>query len=55
MRGFSHKEGVDYEEDFSLVARYTSIMNIIYLDSTMGWRLHQMNVKTAFLNGVIEE
>jgi hypothetical protein len=54
-RGFSQKEGEYYDETFALVARYTSIRAIIYLASSMGWRLHQMDVKTAFLNGVIEE
>ena len=54
-RGFSQKEGVDYEEMFSLVAHYTSIRTIIALASTMGWRLHYMDVKTTFLNGEVEE
>jgi hypothetical protein len=54
-RGFSQVEGIDYEETFSLVSRYTSIQTIISLASTMGWRLHQMDVKTSFLNGEIEE
>jgi hypothetical protein len=54
-RGFSQKEGIDYEETFALVARYTSIRTIIALAVKMKWKLHQMNVKTAFLNGVIEE
>ena len=54
-RGFSRKEGVDYDETFDLVARYISIRTIIALASTMGWRLHQMDVKTSFLNGEIEE
>ena len=54
-RGFSQKEGVDYDEMFAPVARYTSIRAIIALASAMGWRLHQMDVKTTFLNGEIEE
>jgi hypothetical protein len=54
-RGFSQVEGIDYEETFSLVARYTSIWMIISLASAMGWRLHQMDVKTSFLNEEIEE
>jgi hypothetical protein len=54
-RGFSQVEGIDYEETFSLVARYTSIRTIIALATSMGWRLLQMDVKTAFLNGEIEE
>jgi hypothetical protein len=54
-RGFSQKEGVDYEEAFSLVARYASIRVVMSLVSFMGWRIHHMVVKTTFLNGIIEE
>jgi hypothetical protein len=48
-------EGIDYEETFPPVARYTSIQTIIALASALGWRLHQMDMKTTFLNGEIEE
>jgi hypothetical protein len=54
-RGFSQKECIDYEETFVLVARYTSIRTIIALAAKMKWKLHQIDVKTAFLNGVIKE
>ena len=54
-RGFSQKEGIDYEKTFTLVARYTSIRAIMALTSMMKWDLHYIDVKTAFLNGVIEE
>ena len=54
-RGFYKKEGIDYEETFDHVARYTSIRTIIALVAKMKWKLHQMDVKTNFLNGVIEE
>jgi hypothetical protein len=54
-RGFSQKEHIDYEETFSPVSRYTSIRTIIALTTKMKWKLHQMDVKTTFLNGVIEE
>jgi hypothetical protein len=54
-RGFSQVEGIDYEETFAHVARYTSIRTIISLVASMGWRLHQMYVKTSFINGEIEE
>jgi hypothetical protein len=54
-RGFSQKEGIDYEETFTPVARYTSIRTIIALAAKMKWKLHQMDVKTAFLNGVVED
>ena len=51
-RGFSQKEGIYYEETFAPVARYTSIILVLAL---MKWKIHQMDVKTTFLNGVVEE
>jgi hypothetical protein len=54
-RGFTQKEGIDYEETFSPVAKYTAIRTIIALASVLGWKLHQMDVKTTFLNGKIEQ
>jgi len=54
-KGFSQVEGIDYEETFAPVARYSSIRSILSLSSQMGWKIHQMDVKTAFLNGLIEE
>jgi hypothetical protein len=54
-RGFSQKDDIDYEETFTPMARYTSIETIIALAAKMKWKLHQMDVKTDFLNGVIEE
>jgi hypothetical protein len=53
--GFSHKEGIAYEETFTPMARYTLIRTIIALATKMKWKLHQMDVKTTFLNGVIKE
>jgi hypothetical protein len=53
--GFSQVEGVDYDETIVPVARYTSIRVVISIAAEMGWKIHQMDVKTAFLNGLIEE
>ena len=39
-RGFTQKEGIDYEETFAPVARYTSIRTIMALASMMKWNLH---------------
>jgi hypothetical protein len=39
-RGFSQKEGEDYDETFSHVARYTSITTFMSLVASMGWSLH---------------
>jgi hypothetical protein len=54
-RGFSQREGVDYKETFSLVARYSSIRAVISIAYEMGCSIHRMDVKTAFLNDIIEE
>ena len=54
-RGLSQKEGIDYEETFGPVSRYTSIRTIMELAFMIKWDLHQMDVKETFLNGVIEE
>jgi hypothetical protein len=54
-KGFSLKEGIDYDETFPPVARYTSIRAVISIAAEMGWKIHQMDVKTTFLNGIIEE
>ena len=53
--GFSLKEGIDYEETCAPIARYTSIRSVLALAAVMKWKIHQMDVKTAFLNGVVEE
>jgi hypothetical protein len=39
-RGFSQIEGVDYDETFAPVARYTSIRSIITIAAEMGWSIH---------------
>jgi hypothetical protein len=54
-RVFSKKEGVEYEETFSLVTGYDSIQVVASIYLVMRWRIHQMDVRTYFLNGIIEE
>ena len=53
--GFFEKEGINYEETFAPVDRYTSIRTIFSLESNMKWKLHQVDLNTTFLNGLIEE
>ena len=54
-RGFSQKEGINYEETFAPATRYTSIRTIMALASMMKWDLHQVDENTTFPNGMIEE
>ena len=42
-------------DTFAPVARYSFIGVVISIASVMGWRTHQKDVKTTFLNGIIEE
>ena len=42
-RDFSQKEGIDYEETFAHVARYTSIRSILALATVMKWKIHQID------------
>ena len=45
-RGFTQKEGIDYDETFAPIARYTTIITIICHATVFRWKLHQMDVKT---------
>lgn len=54
-KGYSQVVGIDYEDTFAPIERYSSIRSILALVAQMGWKIHQMDVKTAFLNGVIED
>ena len=54
-KGFTKKDGIDYKETFSLVSRKDSLRIIMTLVAHYDLELHQMDVKTAFLNGNLEE
>ncbi len=53
-QGYSQTQGVDYNKVYSPVARYSAIKSIIALANANNWEIHQMDVKTAFLNGTID-
>ena len=52
--GYSQLPGIDYNETFALVARLDTIRTLIALATQKRWRIYQLDVKFAFLNGVIE-
>jgi hypothetical protein len=54
-QGNSQKEGIDYEETFALVARLEAIRILLAFSVAKGFKLYQINVKSAFSNGFLEE
>jgi hypothetical protein len=54
-KGYAQKSGIDYNETFAPVARLDTIRTLIALATQKGWKLFQLDVKSAFLNGVLEE
>ncbi|KAJ3686570.1 hypothetical protein LUZ61_015734 [Rhynchospora tenuis] len=54
-QGYKQQEGIDFEETFAPVARLESIRMLLAYAANKGFTLFQMDVKSAFLNGWIEE
>ncbi|GKC06606.1 putative ribonuclease H-like domain-containing protein [Tanacetum coccineum] len=54
-QGYTQEEGIDYDEVFSPVARIEAIRLFLAYASFMGFIVYQMDVKSAFLYGTIEE
>jgi hypothetical protein len=54
-RGFVQREGIDFDDTFAPVARMESVRLLFALAVQEGWRVHHMNVKSAFLNGDLKE
>lgn len=54
-KGYVQKRGVDFEENFAPVTRLETVRLLLSLAAKRGWEVHHLNVKTAFLNGDIQE
>lgn len=54
-KGFAQKYGIDYDKTTAPTVRLESFCSILHLTATLNWDLHQFNIKTVFLNGVLPE
>jgi len=54
-KGYNQEEGINYDETYTPVARLEAIRMLLAFACIMDFRLFQMDVKSAFLNGLIEE
>ena len=54
-QGYSQVEGVDFDETFALVARLEAICLLLSISCIRKFKLYQMDVKSAFRNGYLNE
>ena len=54
-KGFSQQPGIDFGETFSPVAILDNVREVIATVAQNKWKVYQMDVKLAFLNGILEE
>ena len=53
-QGFKQKQGIDYDEVFAPVVKYTSIRTLLSIANDFDMEVHQMDVNSAYLNGDID-
>lgn len=53
-QGFQQQEGIDYAETFAAVVKPPSFRTLFALAAVLGWKVHQIDVMAAFLNGKLE-
>jgi len=54
-KGYVQRQGIDFEEVFAPVARLDTVRMILAVAANRGWEVHHLDVKSAFLNGELEE
>lgn len=54
-KGYVQRQGVDFDEVFAPVARMESVRLLLAHAASEGWAVHHMDVKSAFLNGELQE
>ena len=54
-KGYSQEESIDYGETFAPVARLEGVRTLLAYASHKGFKVYQMNIKSPFLNGILDE
>jgi len=54
-KGYNQEEGIDFDETYAPVARLEAVRLLLAYASMCNFKLHQMDVKSAFLNGFLNE
>ncbi|XP_071683516.1 uncharacterized protein [Lolium perenne] len=54
-KGFKQRFGIDYEDTFSPVVKIATVRLVLVVSVSRGWSLRQLDVKNAFLHGILEE
>jgi hypothetical protein len=55
VKGYAQIFGVDYSDTFAPIARLDTIRLLLAIAAQKGWKVFQLDVKSAFLNGVLQE
>eukprot|EP00253_Pinus_taeda_P014032 PITA_14032 len=55
VKGYKQQQGKDYDETFAPVARMETVRTVLSTVAQHKWEIYQMDVKSAFLNGVLKE
>jgi Reverse transcriptase (RNA-dependent DNA polymerase) len=54
-KGYAQQYGIDYDKTTAPTARLESFRSILHLAATLNWDLQQIDIKTAFLHGILPE
>ncbi|MCO5572616.1 hypothetical protein L7F22_026374 [Adiantum nelumboides] len=54
-KGYAQQKGIDYDETFAPTSRASTVRSLVAIAAHHGWKVHQLDIKIAFLNGDLQE
>ena len=55
VKGYAQVAGIDYGDTFAPVVRHDTIKLLLAMAAQLGWKVFHLDVKSAFLNGILQE